>query len=117
MNKRPVLTIGMPTCYDYTGAFMSVMALKMYHDLDNGDLEIIIVDNTPDAAYRQKLREQIYHKPNPEKKRDYKVSIVSNSNLISFQTSQAAANSGLHLHAARITSPPSRAKSLPSLRA
>ncbi len=74
MNKRPVLTIGMPTCYDYTGAFMSVMALKMYHDLDNGDLEIIIVDNTPDAAYRQKLREQIYHKPNPEKKRDYKVS-------------------------------------------
>ena len=32
-------------------------------------------------------------------------------------TSQAAANSGLHLQAARITSPPSRAKSRPSLRA
>ena len=47
----------------------------------------------------------------------YSVSIVSNSNLISFQTSQAAANSGLHLQAARITSPPSRAKSRPSFRA
>ena len=45
------------------------------------------------------------------------MSIVSNSNLISFQTSQAAANSGDHLQAERITSPPSRAKSRPSLRA
>jgi len=50
-------------------------------------------------------------------KKNYSLSIVSNSNLISFQTSQAAANSGLHLHAERITSPPSRAKSRPSLRA
>ena len=48
---------------------------------------------------------------------DYRVSIVSNSNLISFQTSHAAASSGDHLQAARITSPPSRAKSRPSLRA
>ena len=49
--------------------------------------------------------------------RNYNLSIVSNSNLISFQTSQADANSGLHLQAARITSPPSRARSRPSLRA
>jgi len=47
----------------------------------------------------------------------YNLSIVSNSNLISFQTSQAEANSGLHLQAARIMSPPSRARSRPSLRA
>ena len=47
----------------------------------------------------------------------YSLSIVSNSNLISFQTSQAAASSGLHLQAARIISPPSRARSRPSLRA
>src|SRR5450759_42483 len=47
----------------------------------------------------------------------YKVSIVSYSNLISFQTSQAAAKSGLHLVASRITSLPSRARSRPSLRA
>lgn len=38
---------------------------------------------------------------------NYNLSTVSNSNLISFHTSHAAANSGLHLHAARITSPPS----------
>ncbi len=37
---------------------------------------------------------------------NYSLSTVSNSNLISFHTSQAAANSGLHLQAARITSPP-----------
>jgi hypothetical protein len=42
------------------------------------------------------------------------LSIVSNSNLISFHTSQAAANSGDHLQASRITSPPSRDKSRPS---
>ena len=47
----------------------------------------------------------------------YNLSIVSNSNLISFQTSQAEANSGLHLAAARIMSPPSRARLRPSLRA
>lgn len=50
-------------------------------------------------------------------KKNYSLSIVSNSNLISFQTSQAAANSGDHLQAERITSPPSRARSRPSLRA
>ena len=38
-------------------------------------------------------------------------------NLISFHTSHAAASSGDHLQAARITSPPSRARSRPSLRA
>jgi len=37
------------------------------------------------------------------------VSIAWNSNLISFQSSQATANSGDHLAASRITSLPSRA--------
>ena len=60
---------------------------------------------------RRTIRTTTAHKEN------YRVSIVSNSNLISFQTSQAAASSGDHLQAARITSPPSRAKSRPSLRA
>ncbi|RDY14675.1 hypothetical protein CR513_00201, partial [Mucuna pruriens] len=45
------------------------------------------------------------------------VSIAGNSNLISFHTSQAAANSGLHLQASRIISLPSRARSRPSFRA
>ncbi len=75
MSKRPILTIGMPTCYDFSGAIQSVMALKMYHDLNNGDLEIIVVDNTPDAAERQALRDQIYHKSNPKtpSKIEYKI--------------------------------------------
>lgn len=73
MSKRPILTIGMPTCYDFSGALQSVMALKMYHDQNNGDLEIIVVDNTPDAAERLALRNQIYNKPKPEKPSDYKI--------------------------------------------
>ena len=73
MSKRPILTIGMPTCYDFSGALQSVMALKMYHDLNNGDLEIIVVDNTPDQTYRSSLRDQIYNKVNPEKPYDYKI--------------------------------------------
>lgn len=73
MKKRPILTIGMPTCYDFSGALQSVMALKMYHDLGNGDLEIIVVDNTPEDTYRTKLREQFYNKENPEKSSDYKI--------------------------------------------
>lgn len=63
----------MPTCYDFSGALQSVMALKMYHDLNNGDLEIVVVDNTPDQAYRSSLRDQIYNKRNPEKPSDYKI--------------------------------------------
>ncbi len=73
MSKRPILTIGMPTCYDFSGALQSVMALKMYHDLNNGDLEIIVVDNTPDQTYRSSLRDQIYNKVTPEKPYDYKI--------------------------------------------
>ncbi|RYR42398.1 hypothetical protein Ahy_A08g038871 [Arachis hypogaea] len=45
------------------------------------------------------------------------VSIAGNSNLIAFHTSQAAANSGLHLLASRMISLPSRARSRPSFRA
>ena len=45
------------------------------------------------------------------------LSTGSNSNLISFHTSQAAASSGLHLLASRIISLPSRARSRHSLRA
>ena len=63
------------------------------------------------------IRFYVFAKSERKGNDNYSVSIVSNSNLISFQTSQAAANSGLHLQAARITSPPSRAKSRPSFRA
>jgi hypothetical protein len=45
------------------------------------------------------------------------LSTGSNSNLIAFHTSQAAASSRLHLAAARIISLPSRARSRPSLQA
>ncbi|XLT94719.1 hypothetical protein HN873_016381 [Arachis hypogaea] len=41
------------------------------------------------------------------------ISIAGNSNLIAFHTSQAAANSGLHLLASRMISLPSRARSRP----
>ena len=39
------LTIGMPHYDDYRGVFMTVQALKLYHDLT--DTEVLVVDNTP----------------------------------------------------------------------
>ena len=58
-NKKPLLTIGMPTCHDYSGALLSVIALKEYQSFDEGDIEIIVVDNTPEKTYREALRSQI----------------------------------------------------------
>lgn len=58
-KKKPLLTIGMPTCYDYSGADLSVRALLEYHSFDEGDIEILVVDNTPNEAYRKSLRGEI----------------------------------------------------------
>ena len=70
---------------------------------------------TVDLPYSKSTQKKVLKRDTKEG--TYNLSIVSNSNLISFQTSQAEANSGLHLQAARIMSPPSRARSRPSLRA
>ena len=40
------LTIGMPHYDDYRGVYMTVQSLKLYHDLT--DVEILVVDNSPD---------------------------------------------------------------------
>jgi hypothetical protein len=71
-------------------------------------LNFFSTGNHPNCPY-QKIRRKLINKI------IYSVSIANEFNF--FQTSQAAASSGLHLQAARITSPPSRAKSRPSLRA
>lgn len=41
------LTIGIPTFDDYSGVYMTVNALRQYHDLS--DCEIVVVDNSPDS--------------------------------------------------------------------
>jgi glycosyltransferase involved in cell wall biosynthesis len=58
MNET-ILTIGMPTCNDYTGALLTLVALKEYQSFDDGDIELLIIDNTPDEKYRNVLKEQL----------------------------------------------------------
>ena len=63
--KKPILTIGMPTCYDYSGALLSVVALKEYQSFSDGDIEILVIDNTPDDEYSSSLKKQIKGFANP----------------------------------------------------
>ena len=62
----PLLTIGMPTCYDYSGALLSVIALKEYQSFIDGDIEILVVDNTPENSYRDALKRQILGMNSPK---------------------------------------------------
>ena len=59
MNK-PLLTIGMPTCFDYSGAMFTIRSIVQYQTFDEDDIEIIVVDNTPDKVYRRSLKRQIH---------------------------------------------------------
>jgi glycosyltransferase involved in cell wall biosynthesis len=60
-QKLQTLTVGFPTCHDYSGAVFTIQSLLINHrDLvDTGDLQILVVDNTPDEKYRLRLKEQI----------------------------------------------------------
>jgi hypothetical protein len=53
-QKLQTLTVGFPTCHDYSGAVFTIQSLLINHrDLvDAGDLQILVVDNTPDEKYR-----------------------------------------------------------------
>lgn len=47
-TPKPFLTIGMATYMDSEGVWLTVNALRHYHDLK--DVEILVVDNKPDSA-------------------------------------------------------------------
>ena len=69
MNKKNTntckLTIGCPTCYDYSGTLMAVHALLKYHKFEELSYEILVIDNTPDDKYRNSLKAQINGIDNP----------------------------------------------------
>lgn len=59
MKKEYLLTIGMPSYYDYTGVMFTVENIREFHDFEKGDVEILIVDNTSSDKYRDDLKHQI----------------------------------------------------------
>jgi hypothetical protein len=45
------LTIGMSVFDDYDGAYFTIQALRMYHDIcDTDEVEYVIIDNNPNSA-------------------------------------------------------------------
>ena len=47
--KTPKLTIGMAVYNDFDGVYFSIQALRLYHAAAMHDVELIVVDNAPDA--------------------------------------------------------------------
>lgn len=56
------LTIGMACRNDEQGVFFTIMALRMYHQLDPGD-EILVVDNDPDSEFGKTTRKIVEKHP------------------------------------------------------
>lgn len=55
MNK--LLTVGMATYDDFDGAYFSIQALKLYHDIFSyDDVEIIVIDNNPSSEHAKCLK-------------------------------------------------------------
>lgn len=54
MNKTPLLTIGMAHANDFDGAYFTIQSLFMHHDME--DVEVLVVDNTPDTAQGKELK-------------------------------------------------------------
>jgi hypothetical protein len=56
------LTIGMAHFDDFDGVYFSIQALRMYHELD--DVEIIVVDNSPDSNHGKSVKNLMNWIPN-----------------------------------------------------
>jgi hypothetical protein len=56
------LTIGMAHFDDFDGVYFSIQALRMYHELD--DVEIIVVDNSPDSNHGKSVKSLMNWIPN-----------------------------------------------------
>jgi hypothetical protein len=49
-NKKK-LTIGMATYDDYDGVYFTIQSLRMYHNLDEKDVDYIVIDNNPSSKH------------------------------------------------------------------
>ena len=50
------LTIGMATYDDYDGVYFSLQALRLYHHLDDSEIELLVIDNHPDGPCSAALK-------------------------------------------------------------
>ena len=56
-RSRKKLAIGMATYDDYDGVYFSVQALRLYHPEVADDLELLVIDNHPDGACAEPLKQ------------------------------------------------------------
>jgi glycosyltransferase involved in cell wall biosynthesis len=61
ISPRPKLTIGMATYDDYDGVYFSIQALRLYHCDVMDQVELLVVDNHPDGACAEALKELDRH--------------------------------------------------------
>ena len=55
------LTIGMATYDDYDGVYFSLQALRMYHPEIVDEVEFVLIDNHPDGACAEPLKQLEHH--------------------------------------------------------
>lgn len=55
--RRPRLTIGMACYDDFNGVYFTIQALRMFHADAMDDVEFLVVDNHPDGAEGQAVRD------------------------------------------------------------
>src|SRR5262249_38090255 len=57
--RRPRLTVGMACYDDFNGVYFTIQSLRMYHPEVIDDLEFLVVDNHPDGADGQTVRDLV----------------------------------------------------------
>ena len=60
MNKK--LTIGMATYDDYDGVYFTIQSLRLYHDLDEKDVDLLVVDNNPSSKHGEETKKFVENK-------------------------------------------------------
>ena len=60
MNKK--LTIGMATYDDYDGVYFTIQSLRLYHDLDEKNVDLIVVDNNPSSKHGEETKKFVKNK-------------------------------------------------------
>ena len=71
LTTGPKLTIGMAVYDDFSGVYMTVQALAMFHILAMRDVELIVVDNNPSSAQGRRTKGFIENWANVSKRFGY----------------------------------------------
>ena len=61
---KNMLTIGMACYDDYHGVFFTCQALKMYHNIEDLGIEIVIIDNNPNSEHGKAVKKYAQSSPN-----------------------------------------------------